>query len=507
MSEPATMRWKPTIAPPSLAGRETHPAYFKQLQEALPSAVLVFHGIGEEVRFETLSRAASLLLVEAEERGAKDISVVIRPVPKDAAAMDLEVRAELAWTEMDGTKRNVHVYESYWAPLTVGKVTYWETLCFLASAGWNGLRGTLFSGEWRTFNRWLFGEFRPLQVTAGTVPLLAVLMGLVGFIALVIAMAADAVAGVAKQIGSGPVQQQVINVATFIYDQIAVPWNWLVHLVGFILARLQGASASPEWIQSLMFPSSASWAHWIYALVAFSVWIGLVLLAFWSKGILTQYAGSLVAYLSPYKDSKWEDLRHQVQQRGLELACLVYEGYKLPSGWIPKYDKIVILGHSLGSVIAYDTLNAMINIEAARLPKGAQNPAVERTKGLITFGSPLDKTAFLFRVQLKTGHGRLDSQGELRETMVSAVQPLISNYDSYRFNAAPPPQRPKWINLWSRMDIISGHLDYYDEPTVPEKDPRHVQNLIDPGATIPIAAHNQYWTTKLLRKTTYDELF
>jgi hypothetical protein len=501
------MRWAPTIAPPSLAERETHPAYFKQMQEALPAAVLVFHGIGEEVRFETLSRAASLLLVEAEERGATDISVVIRPVPKDAAVTDLEVRAELAWTETDGTKRNVHVYESYWAPLTVGKVTYWETVCFLAAAGWNGLRGTVFSGKWRTFNRWLFGEFWPLKVTAGTLPLLVVLMGLVGFIALIIAMAADAVAGIAKQIGTGPVRQQWTNVATFIYDQVAVPWNCILQFAGRVVAHLQGNSMQPEWLQSLMFPAGASWAHWIYAVVAFSVWIGLVLLAFWFKGILTQYAGSLVAYLSPYKDSKWEDLRHRIQQRGLDIACLVYEGYKLPSGWIPRYDRILILGHSLGSVIAYDTLNAMINIEAARLPKGAPNPAVERTKGLITFGSPLDKTAFLFRVQLNTGDGRLDSEGELRETMVSAVQPLISDYDSYRFNPAPPPQRPKWINLWSRMDIISGHLDYYDKPTVPQTDPRHVQNMIDPGATKPIAAHNQYWTTKLLRKTAYDELF
>ncbi|HEX4285887.1 MAG TPA: hypothetical protein VHZ28_12400 [Terracidiphilus sp.] len=507
MDKNATMRWKPTIAPPSLAGPHTHPAYFKQLEEAPPAAVVVFHGIGEEVRFETLSRAASLLLVEAQQRGAKDISVVIRPVPKDADATSLEVRAELGWTERDGTKRHVHVYESYWAPLTVGKVTYWETVCFLATAGWNGLRGTLLSGRGRTFNRWLFGEFKTLQVTAGTAPMLVVLMILVGFIAAVIAMAADAVAGIAKQVGTGGVQQQAANVATFIYDQIALPWNWFALHAGLVAGRLQGVRAVPDWVQHFLFSAGVSGAHWVQAAVAFSAWIGLVFMAFWFKGILTQYAGSLVAYLSPYKDSKWEQLRRDIQQRGLDLAGLVYEGYKLPSGWIPKYDRIVILGHSLGSVIAYDTLNAMINIEAARLPAGTPNPAVERTKGLITFGSPLDKTAFLFRVQLKTGGGRLDDEGELRETMVSAVQPLIADYAQYRYNHTPPPQRPKWINLWSRMDIISGHLDYYDDPAIPKADPRHVQNLVDPGATIPIAAHNQYWTTKLLRSTLYNELF
>ncbi len=507
MRNKPTMRWDTSIAPPSTSDSRAHDAYFKGNNEAPPAAVLVFHGIGEEVRFETLSRAASLLLVEAEDRGANDISVVIRSVPRNPAATELEVRAELAWTEKDGNRRQVHVYESYWAPLTVGKVTYWETVRFLAAAGWNGWRGTILSGRIRTFNRWLFGEFKSLKINAGTAPLLALLMLMIGFVAAIIAMAASAVAGVAKQVGSGGAKEDVIRAATFIYNQIAIPWNAIVKIAGGVLAHSAGSQAQPGWTQTIAFHSGLSREHWGQALLAFVAWIALIRAAFWVRAVLTQYAGSLVAYLSPYKDSKFEDLRHQIQQRGLELANLVYEGFKLPSGWIPRYETIIMLGHSLGSVIAYDTLNAMINTEAAGLHPGAANPVVERTRGLITFGSPLDKTAFLFRVQLKLGHGRLDDGGELRETMVSAVQPLISDYQKYRYNHTPPPHRPKWINLWSRMDIISGHLDYYDDPALDQNAPQHVQNLVDPGAWIPIAAHNQYWTKKLLRKTVYEELF
>jgi hypothetical protein len=255
--------------------------------------------------------------------------------------------------------------------------------------------------------------------------------------------------------------------------------------------------------------------------LVFLFWAALIAFAFWLRNVLTVYAGSLVAYLSPYKDSKFEKLRSAIQQVGLDAANLIYEGYKLPSKWIPKYDKVVILGHSLGSVIAYDTLNAMINMEAARNKQDDPNPAVERTRALITFGSPLDKTAFLFRVQLDIESNSLDAEGSLRETMVSAVQPLIADY-KYRFNP-DKLQGPKWINLWSRMDIISGHLDYYDDPAVRKAEEKKaqkskakptrktdgpcVENLKDLGAWIPIAAHNQYWTTKLLRSTVYDELF
>ncbi len=510
MAETNPMRWKATIAPPSKLDperRELHASYFARLRDVPPAAVIVFHGIGEEVRFETLSRAASLLLVEAEERGATDISVVIRSVPKDDKGTDLEVRAELSWKERNGTQRHVDVYEVYWAPLIAGKITYWETVVFLASSGWNGLRGAFLSGAPGTFQRWLFGAFKTLRVTAGTVPLLVVLMFLVGFVAAIIAMAASAVAGVAKQIGDGATKQSLISAATFIYHQIVTPWNFIVVFIGGLIGRLQGDSSSPGWIDNVQFNPVLSGQHWVQAFFAVAVWASLVAFAYWFKDILTSYAGSLVAYLSPYKDSKFEELRHQIQQRGLDLARLVYDGHSLKSGWIPLYDDIVILGHSLGSVIAYDTLNAMINIEAAKLSPGTHNPAIQRTRSLITFGSPLDKTAFLFRVQLKLGSGRLDEEGELRETMVSAVQPLITDYGLYRFNPVPPPRRPKWINIWSRMDIVSGELDYYDDPGDPPADPRHVQNMIDPQANIPLAAHLQYWTNKLLRHTTYDELF
>lgn len=525
MSARHLSQWNPTLAPPSekpapvleelskirhLIRPET-----ESVSPELPTAVLVFHGIGEEVRFETLSRAASLILTEAKERKATDIKVVIRSVPKDDKAAQLEVRTELSWTEANGTERRVDVYEVYWAPLTLGKVTYAQTVSFLAASGWNGLRGTVFSGTPGSFWRWLFGDFRELKTTAGTLPLLVVLMLIIGFIAAVIAMAASALAGFVKYVGSGD-RAGVVNAANFVYNQIAIPWNWILREVG-------GLFGGPGWVEQLTFNPVLSRAFWWQGLLAFSIWVGLIYLAFWLRNVLTVYAGSLVAYLSPYKDSQFEKLRSDIQQVGLDAANLIYEGYKLPSKWIPEYEKIVILGHSLGSVIAYDTLNAMINMEAARNQQGDPNPAVDRTRALITFGSPLDKTAFLFRVQLNIESHSLDEEGSLRETMVSAVQPLIADY-KYRFDPARLPHGPNWINLWSRRDIISGHLDYYDDPAVKEAEEKKarqskgknakgtpegpcVHNLKDPGAWIPIAAHNQYWTTKLLRSTVYDELF
>jgi hypothetical protein len=509
MTSDPLSQWNARIIPPSQPDEAAHAEYFLHNAETPPSAVLVFHGIGEEVRFETLGRAASLILVEARERGAKDISVVIRPVPKDIEVSKLEVRAELSWTEVDATtlaqaKRQVHVYEAYWAPLTAGEVSYMETMGFLVVAGWNGLQGVFRSGKVGAFNRWLFGGFKEMKTTAGTLYLLAVLLFLVVAVWAIIAMAASAAAGVAKQAGTGGLAG-FLGALNFIYGQIQQPWNIALQLPWKVMNLFHGSAPVPAWLGHIEFSKSIEQAHWWEVAFAFLVWGLLVWGALQLRSILTSYAGSLVAYLSPYKDSKWDDLRSKIQQVGLDAGRLILDGHTYTQ-WIPKYEKIVYVAHSLGSVIAYDTLNALINSEAAKVPNGAANPAVERSKALITLGSPLDKTAFLFRVQFKVGAGRLDQEGELRETMVCAVQPLIADYDLYRFKI-PPPKRPKWINLWSRMDVVSGKLSYYDDPVVPESAPQHVQNLVDPAAWKPILAHNQYWTGKLLRQTVYDELF
>ena len=372
MSTNRKPNWSFKLEPPSQADHASHPNYFKQNAEAPPTAVLVFHGIGEEVRFETLSRAASLILEEALQRGATIDPVVVRSVPRDSDAKKLEVRSELSWTEVGGTQRQVHVYEAYWAPLTAGKVTYWETMGFLASAGWNGLRGTIFSGERGFFKRWLFGDFWKLEISSGTVPMLVVLIAMMGFVAAIIALAASALAGVLKQIADGG-SHSIENAFNFVYQQVAVPWNGFIHLIAGLAARFHAGAQSTGLMNHLLFNPDLSRQYWAQALFAFLIWAALVCAGFWVRTLLTSYAGSLVAYLSPYKDSKWDELRGKIQQVGLDAGNLIYQGYKLPSGWIPKYDRVVLLGHSLGSVIAYDTLNAMINIEAARNRSGVPN--------------------------------------------------------------------------------------------------------------------------------------
>jgi pimeloyl-ACP methyl ester carboxylesterase len=160
-----------------------------------------------------------------------------------------------------------------------------------------------------------------------------------------------------------------------------------------------------------------------------------------------------------------------------------------PEGEAAPYEKVVVVGHSLGSVIAYDALNRLI-LEDIDSNGGLH--VAERTALFLTFGSPLDKTAFIFGAQ---GHDTT----EAREALAAAVQPLIQ---AYRYRPG------KWINIYSPWDIISGSLDLYDLPTTAPavKDPKAVCNQSDPDATTLLMAHTEYWTNELLVQTLYDAL-
>lgn len=211
--------------------------------------------------------------------------------------------------------------------------------------------------------------------------------------------------------------------------------------------------------------------------------------AFFVRYFLIEYVGDVAAYISPYKDSKFDALRHAIQNIGFNVGRVIY-GFDVSEGdsKLSPYVKVLMVGHSLGSVLAYDTLNAMINLDNV---SGSSKRVVEKTRALITFGSPLDKTAFLFRVQAT------NPEHWIREQLAASMQPLIVSYDLYR------PETFKWANIWSPQDIISGELNYYDDPGLPPQDLRRIHNMVDPEANTPLKAHVQYWSNRMLRQQLY----
>lgn len=208
-------------------------------------------------------------------------------------------------------------------------------------------------------------------------------------------------------------------------------------------------------------------------------WPLLVAASFYIRLVLVQFVGDVAIYVMPYKLDAFNDLRREIKLKVHAAAKAVYSQ--------AEYDRVIVVGHSLGSVIAYDALNMLILED--------ELDVVRRTPLFLTFGSPLDKTAFVFAVQ---AHGT----SEAREALAGSVQPLIQDY-------AKRPRR--WINVWSPWDIISGELDLYDPPRELHEFPeatlaQRVQNVRDQEATTLLVAHTEYWKNPLVVGTIYDEM-
>jgi len=224
------------------------------------------------------------------------------------------------------------------------------------------------------------------------------------------------------------------------------------------------------------------------------VWPFLIFFSAKVREILVQYVGDVAIYVRPNKLDRFDEVRTKIKEAARSVVSALFTAYAPNSqpGAAPEfqYDKIALVGHSLGSVIAYDTLNRLMLDDW--LSDGALEVA-ERTATMVTFGSPLNKTAFLFTIQGKdTLH--------IRERLASTVQPLILSYPKFR--------KLKWVNVYSRNDIVSGDLKFYDLPGY-QDDPVPavaVQNIKDRDAAVPLVAHVAYWKNKTVWQTLLSQI-
>ncbi|MEQ1916385.1 MAG: hypothetical protein ABL856_06635 [Gallionella sp.] len=468
-------------------------------------AILVTHGMGQQVPFESIDTVTNGLIAAAQRHGAT-VSEVNARLIQDKEKKKSQ-RAEFTMRDVHGQDIDVHVYEGYWAPITEGNVTIRDVLSFLYDAAINGIKNSSLG-----FSRWIFDRTVPFetQYIAG-IQLAIALTTLLSLIALNIAttivsgskfLGADTSSQLSETqftlltnivgtylvftIAYGfplwllvclrkyikqPSLHPLWRIATYAWDKIM--WVWLLTTI-FIGPLLGWAYFSQEQLSEL--PLLNLLSYW------FIIWPLLAAVSWKIRGVLVQYMGDVAVYVDAHKVDRFSELRKQIKDRVFEQAKIIYGNQD--------YKHVALIGHSLGSVVTYDTLNALLNFDDLN-PHEQMNVA-NRTKLLLTFGSPLDKTAFIFA-------SHVSSKRDTRETLAATVQPLIQNYKKFR--------NFRWINIYAKRDIVSGRLDFYDDKDNDDCTPaRAVDNFIDEDALIPLASHNEYWQNPLLFDKLYTHL-
>ena len=585
----------------------TTKCFEKKPQRQARSAIFVAHGMGQQMRFETLAQIAEGLRAEDASRRNKlrpEESKAIQPEQSETIQIAVGdkllhgIRVKL-FDAMEKPDVEVDIFEGYWAPLTEGQITLRNVISFLINGGINGCKNTI-----RPFTRFLFRnhcEYRShLRVLVALLIALLVIFSLVsmnsaivlvtagkslfsqsvkihdGFIidlttvfdlflaAAIIYISALAVALLLRHPERTPRTRRLIGIITralfwfptlptTIVAGIAIAYlsykhlsssapkklitspapdfNWwfgvvmismlAVSLVSgaiyLLFQRRSAASSRPRQGRKIgaitaLFgaalvvgaialaalglakvlptprPDSPNW-------VELSPWPLLVAISEIVRRLLVEYVGDVAIYVAPYSLDRFFLLREKIRETVVTTAQIVYEKRNASAADKPQasdfqYQNVYVVGHSLGSVIVYDLLNRMISDDVKDAGNNGRLDVAGRTKMLITFGSPLDKIAFLFM--------RPDYElCEARDAMQSATQPLIGDTAFRQF---------PWLNIFSPLDIISGNLNFFDPPEegdgkrigpeIPEY--QRVINLTDPQATLYLAAHVEYWNNKLL---------
>ena len=501
-------------------------------------AVIVTHGMGQQVPFETLEMLANAVRTEAslQNPGAPSPMVTTRVVRLGTKGEPTEpqlTRAELRITLPDGMPRDVHFYEVYWAPLTEGKVTIRDVISFLYSAGWLGIRNT-FQG--RYFDRWMFGTFQRFTKKTWTL-VLSFLMAFADLASLVLINGIIAAVAASNMLTGGKTDWPTPELgAALTFDMLFVVAA--LGLVGI------GVFLAPRWLRYLAWacvwtgivalpviaclmalhialpPTHQAWHQAILESkwVIFVLWGCALLASGYVRKILIQYVGDVAAYINAHTVSKFWKIRKDIYETAMRVFSPVYksrrneekiyewERYSLDGRLKPhyttpvckfQYENVLVVGHSLGSVVSYDSLNGLLLEDELSAPPLY---VPQRTRLLLTFGSPLDKTAFIFRTHKK-------NVSEIREAAAAAVQPMIASY----------LHRPRqWANIFSRNDWVSGSLEFYDSnpppptPVIPPEPhlrvPVPVENMEDLDASSPLMAHIQYWNNPILRRVLYSVL-
>lgn len=231
-----------------------------------------------------------------------------------------------------------------------------------------------------------------------------------------------------------------------------------------------------------LWPARGNENHWPLRLLV--TWVVVLLLSGGVRRFLVQYLGDVAVYVESHTVDRFAELRSRIRECVTDRARAVYS-----ATGPERYQRVLMVGHSLGSVVSYDVLNQLLCEDAIDRQAGRPGRDVAgRTPLFLTFGSPLDKTAFIFAIQ----HSRTT---QAREALAASSQPMVQDY-------AWRPER--WVNIYSPWDIISGALEYYDLPGA--TDPRRVTNRLDRDATTLLMAHVEYWEDGLLPEVLADAL-
>jgi hypothetical protein len=450
------------------------------------------------------------------------------------------------------TIEDISLIEYYWAPITQDKITYTGSLLFLIRAG---LQPFLYMGAninaigktdpgrlWKVIGREFIRQaclFLPLILfLAATLawldtakplsaikdfrnPSLPVILTAVLIFIRYLYMYTIGKALFQSLHAKSGWQKKSIWRLLMLFAFLANLFLWpflLSPVLGYIAYFGSNLPRSMPWISlhlshwssglSTVAANTAFPADWMLRLNAllfldprFSAYLPIILwliLAAFVRFILISYVGDVAVYVNASELAKNFVARSEILDECTATLTGILKAKLRPADPLssPAFDQVYVAAHSLGSVIAYDTINTLLDRARTACSDPAQIQAadLDRLQGMVTFGSPLNKIFYFFREQI-------DPRQVLRSQTLDLLHSfrVLSNLkqsggawqfqpitnDDWNEADRYLDHNFRWINAYSIEDPVSGRLIFYD---LQDELNQEQYNLYPP-----VIAHLSYW--------------
>jgi hypothetical protein len=477
LTPPASLSQPYAVAPPSISGR---------------AAVLVIHGIGEQKPYEALGAFGQGL---AEHFGTKANQLSHHLVWREGKAHSV-VRLPLP---PSAPLRELDLYEFHWAPLVQGRITIRQVLLWIVRTSLTPLRSI--SQQWEvlsmepnaTRRQWWIAL---REILRAMVLIVVALLILAPFI--IAALKHDVLIRALKMLAEtlGAVERPLALTAwaILIASALILLWEWVRGLLRGRFGRDIEAGSERRWrIWALVWTAVLLALAWLIQVwralpigrvatdLGSALWgapfvvLTTALLAWLLMRPLVKFLGDVTLYVSADENSNFFRTRADI----LKASTARLQMMLADDG----YAAVYLAGHSLGSVIAYDTVNHLIRDVMAEPADGKLTRLqLERLRALLTFGSPLDKVNYFFRVMV-------DRHEAIRAQVTSLLHGFRKksskrSYGDLSFGTAKFDglEGFRWLNVYSRADFVSGRLSFYN-----------VDRQEHLGYMNPLTAHLAYW--------------
>jgi hypothetical protein len=480
------------------------------------SAVVYFHGMGSQRRYEETSRLVDCLdrYVVSRQRDGKPLGVLrgvkarVEPLRSSTPSNDIVGYIRTRYLNLEaGEASTVRFYEAYWAPVMAGSQSAWGIVKWLFRQPlrpWRTLR-TPWRERQRLRRASLVALFESDRTGAKRIAEADYtrLMGLyddfegldaqrryhdgtfddfLAFIAERCAKdpgAADRCQALARKWRAAYRWSELRNAGLLALMAVTLALLVVGVLLGilFILQSVLAFAPLAELLARFGEPPKADWKAAVAVGIALATLVGVT-------RFLTDYLGDVEAWAT-YEET---DVKHAARNKVLDLSMQILT-HVLSD---PACERVTVVAHSLGTSVAHDALLALNRRNMALRPKDpiAGPVPLHKIEHFVTMGSPIDKIEYFFESYSSASH-----------RYKRVIEALRGDIGTSPFTRNKKPF-VHWINFWDQGDPISGALQ---SPASAVNFRQRVDNVHIASFRFPdpAASHAGYFT----HRTVVDTLF